>query len=815
MVTSSDPTTAGGPTTAGDSPDAARPRPDHRALFEAAPECCLVLDPDLVIVAVTDAYLAATMTERDALVGRDVFDAFPDNPDDPATEGQRNLRASLERVLREASPDAMPVQKYDVRRPDGTFEERFWSPRNSPVLTGTGAVSYIIHHVEDVTEYLQSRRDPSAQTARVDAVETELVQRAREVADQERRLKEANAQLRALYDRTQDLDRLKSQFFSNVTHELRTPLALILAPIDRVLAELPQDDPHRHDLEVVQRNAHVLLGHVNDLLDTSKLEAAKLGLDYAESELTHLVRLVANSFETLALDRAMTFEIRTPDEPLPAQVDPARLQQVLLNLLSNAFKFTPPNGTVRLELRGSGNGGTEGTAHLEVADSGRGIEAHRRDEIFERFHQLDGSSTRKLGGTGLGLHIARELVELHGGTLGVGDAPEGGALFVVDFPLRAPRGTPVSDSAATVRSPAAPAAPLLDGHAGTVTAPRPRGHALPADAPVVLVVEDNPDMNEFVCDALGPGYRVHAAFDGREGLAQARILRPDLIVCDFMMPGLDGEELVRAVRIEPRLESTPILMLTARNDTAARVAVLHAGANDYLLKPFFEPELQARVENLIKVRKSEDHLRALEMANERDRIARDLHDLVIQRVFAVGMHLSSLQPVVSDETGRRLRQVVEELDNVIKDIRTTIFDLRADESADAGLRSGVLRLTAEAGERLAFQPRVHYEGPVDTLVDQEAGEQLLVVLREALSNVIRHAHASAVDVDVLATPGGDLVLQVFDDGVGPAEGDGAGFGLHNMASRAASLGGTFVIEPRPPRGTKVEWRVPLAAERAR
>lgn len=314
-------------------------------------------------------------------------------------------------------------------------------------------------------------------------------------------------------------------------------------------------------------------------------------------------------------------------------------------------------------------------------------------------------------------------------------------------------------------------------------------------------------MNRFVCDALTTSYRVRSAFDGRQGFELARALRPDLIVCDFMMPEMSGIDLVRAVRAEPRIEATPILILTARNDSEARIDVLREGANDYLLKPFFQPELLARADNLIKVREADEQQLALEMSKEHDRIARDLHDLVIQRVFGVGMRLSSLLPVVPDATAERLRDIVAELDSVISDIRTTIFDLQAGQSVSESLRSSVLQLAADADERLGFHPRVHFEGPVDTFADKDVGEQLLAVLRESLSNVIRHAQASSVDVTLAA--GAELVLVVSDDGVGPGNSRDAGFGLHNMEARAVALGGSFEMRARKPRGTLVEWRVPL------
>jgi signal transduction histidine kinase len=804
--------------------------PDFRALFESAPGLYLVLDPQLVIVAASDAYLAATMTERDDVIGRGLFEVFPDNPDDPSTEAVRNLKASLARVLRERVPDAMSVQKHDVQRPEaegGGFDERFWSPCNSPVLRSDGSIAYVIHQVEDVTDFIrvaqQRERDivgAGPTRAALDAMEADVVRRAREVADASRRLKEAKEELEVRYARSQELDRLKTQFFSNVSHELRTPLALVLGPAERSLARLPAGHPSRHDLEVILRNARVLLRHVNDLLDTSKIEAARLELEYAELDLAYLVRTVANSFETQAVERRIRFIVVTPVAgDVTAQVDPGRVHQVLLNLLSNAFKFTPLGGTIRIELSLLADADV---VHLEVADSGPGISPDRRDEVFERFLQLDGSTTRRMRGTGLGLHIARELVILHGGTISVGDAPEGGAVFAVELPLQAPPGTDVRGGRAAAVAIETPAeAMLFDAHHTATSEAR---HAITdgngagagaasdlADLPVVLVVEDHPDMNRFICDALAPSYRVHAAFDGRHGFEVARAVKPDLIVCDFMMPEMSGDELVRAVRSHPRINSVPILILTARNDTAARIGVLREGANDYLLKPFFQPELRARVDNLVKVKQAEEHLRALDMANERDRIARDLHDLVIQRVFGAGMRLSSLYDAVPAEAAERLRDIVAELDSVISDIRTTIFDLQAHEVVAHGARAGVLQLTGDAADRLGFEPRVHFRGPVDTVIGHETGEQLFAVLRESLSNVIRHADATAVEV-TLSADRGELVLTVGDDGVGPCSAPGSGFGLRNMESRAAALLGTFEVRANDPRGTLVEWRVPVGLD---
>ena len=542
------------------------------------------------------------MSARTDIVGHPIFEVFPDNPDDPNTEGVRNLKASLDRVRRELRDDSMSVQKYDVQRPEaagGGFEERFWSPHNSPILNPDGSLAYIIHQVQDVTDFIRVVREresrPPFEHARLDAMEAEIVRRAREVADAGRALKEANEQLEILYARSQELDRLKTQFFSNVSHELRTPLSLILGPAERLLsdADLPVGDPKRHDLEVILRNAWVLLSHVNDLLDTAKVEAAKLDLAYVELDLARLVRIAANSFETLAVDRAVHFIVVAPEGEVSVEVDAGRVQQVLLNLLSNAFKFTPADGTVRIEMRDVPGGDA---VRVEVADSGPGIAADDREEVFERFHQLKASARGKTGGTGLGLHIARELVLLHGGFIEVDDAPEGGALFVVELPLRAPVGTEVRADGSGMLEDVPPdrvfdtyvaagreRASPRDGFAGA-------GSGTDADEPLVLVVEDNQDMNLFLCEALAPAFRVHAAFDGRQGVHMAKQLKPDLIVCDFMMPELTGDELVRQVagRLDDRVHAR------AHPDGAQRLHRTHQRPSGRCQRLHVEALLQRR-----------------------------------------------------------------------------------------------------------------------------------------------------------------------------------------------------------------------------
>jgi len=430
----------------------------------------------------------------------------------------------------------------------------------------------------------------------------EVASSARLSEERRTQLESKNRELEALYVRLKQAEELRSRFFANVSHELRTPLALILGPVERLLAQPGLESSQRRDLETVARNGQLLLRHVNDLLDTAKLDAGKMEARYAEADLAALVRLSVDYFASLGSERRIALEVDAP-EKLPAQVDVEKLQRVLLNLLSNAFKFTPEGGRVRTTLREEG-----GRAVLTVEDTGPGVRPELREVIFERFRQGDGGDTRRFGGTGLGLAIAKDFVELQGGSIAVDDAPGGGARFTVSLALRPPEGTSVhgSLSGEELSALAAAASPTV---AQLRTPPaEPVAEAAAASSQLALVVEDNPEMRRFITETLSSEFRVMAAADGREGLEQARVLRPDVIITDMMMPVMSGEQLVRAVRSDRTLEQIPVLLLTAKADDELRVRLLSEGAQDYLTKPFVAQELRARARNLASARRTREVL---------------------------------------------------------------------------------------------------------------------------------------------------------------------------------------------------------------
>jgi len=420
----------------------------------------------------------------------------------------------------------------------------------------------------------------------------------------------ALSELKDRNTRLAELDHMKSVFLANISHELRTPLALILGPTEKWLNSADLSEEQHRDLDVVMRNGRSLLKTVNDLLDVSKLEAGKLTPVYARVDLSEIVRLTCSLFDGIAKDAAVDYSVEVP-HALIAQVDPEMIQRVLLNLLSNAFKFGAAGGVISCALESAGH-----NAILQVQDKGPGIPLEMRERIFERFMQVEGEVTRRHSGTGLGLAIAKEFVELHQGSIRETTPVGGGALFLVTLPLKAPREllgaralqelvpTPVSSS-------------VLE----ELRVSKPPIEEVPTDSVkrgTVLVVEDNLEMNQFIVDILRGEYNVISALDGREGLEKTLKHKPDLILSDIMMPEVGGEEMVSEIRRRPELSGIGIILLTAKADDGVRVRLLRAGAQDFVTKPFLREEVKARVQNIMSAKRTRDVLRRELQSSQED-----------------------------------------------------------------------------------------------------------------------------------------------------------------------------------------------------
>ncbi len=396
-----------------------------------------------------------------------------------------------------------------------------------------------------------------------------------------------------------ELDALKSRFFSNISHEFRTPLTLILGPLQKKL-EKAVEPGDKDELSVMQRNAQRLLNLVNQLLDLSRLEAGMLKLKCRCEDLRELVAVIASQFASLEDAKQITFRLRQ-DESIPIWVDSEKFYKILTNLLSNAFKFTPEGGSIEVIVRRGipEESYKEGYAEIVVSDTGPGIPADQIQKVFDRFYQVDSSATREYEGSGIGLALTKELVELHKGDIKVSSVVAGGTSFTIRLPL-----------GKSHLSPGECVEEIIDTEVPFVDSPQPKAASRYRDqnsnsetTSRILIVEDNADLRAYLHSALKDNYHVHEAPNGELGIAIARTEVPDLIISDLMMPKVNGLELCRKLKTEESTSHIPIILLTAKADADARLEGFDVGADDYIPKPFDIRELESRIRNLIAIRK--------------------------------------------------------------------------------------------------------------------------------------------------------------------------------------------------------------------
>jgi signal transduction histidine kinase len=427
------------------------------------------------------------------------------------------------------------------------------------------------------------------------------------------RLEMAGERLREAAEEIQRRERFKSRFFANITHDLKTPLAMILSPLELLIDgdHGPVTEGQRTTLRSIYRSGAQLLKLIGDLLDLSRIEESRLRLRIAEHDLVAYLRGLCAQCGPLVDRKQITLALKVPDEPVRVWMDIDRMERVLVNLLSNAARFTPTGG--RIEV---GVSVADERATVWVQDNGPGFPPEDATRIFERFYQSEADSAgnrQERGGTGIGLALAKELVDLHGGDLHASARPGEGALFVVSLRLgRAHFSEDVLERRSLEREVAAERrdSPLADFTRGIAArddfrlldiAKATERRVVERDQNerehehTVLVVEDTPDVARLVHLTLHETMRVHIAADGAQGLAMAQKLRPDVIVTDLMMPVMDGLEMTRRIREDESLRQIPVVMLTARGDLEDRLAGVETGVNAYLTKPFSTKELLATV----------------------------------------------------------------------------------------------------------------------------------------------------------------------------------------------------------------------------
>ncbi|MEU9173532.1 ATP-binding protein [Streptomyces sp. NPDC048420] len=539
--------------------------PDFRRLFDSNLSPLLVLTPDFVIVEVNRAYLAATHTDR-GIVGRLIFDVFPDNPEDPSADGVANLRRSLETVVASGRTDTMALQRYDIPTgEEGAFAERYWSPVNAPVLDAEGRITHIIHRVEDVTEFVHLRKVGREQQRavadaqmRAEGMEIDLFVRAREIREVNEQLSRANAELDAAGRRLREEQRAKDRFIATLSHELRNPLAAATAATELLALDIPEGHPA---LGVLERQLGTLARMSNDLLDGTRAVTGRLELVREPVDVRAVVEGACADIRGLFAHDGRTLDVRLPDAPLVVDGDRLRLAQVLTNLLSNALKYTRPGGHTEVEL-----GAGSGEARLTVRDDGIGFEPGQAEELFGVFMRAAPAGPDTPEGLGLGLAVARTIAELHHGRIGAhSDGPGKGARFTVTLPT--------TDSTAPPR----PRPPVAR------SAPRQLS---------VLIVEDNVDLAATYHTLLErQGHRVTTVHTGTAAVAATEAQGFDVVLCDLGLPDIDGYTVARSVRTRPDGGRPRLIAVSGFSQGTDRALSRAAGFDAHLTKPLPLTEL--------------------------------------------------------------------------------------------------------------------------------------------------------------------------------------------------------------------------------
>jgi signal transduction histidine kinase/ligand-binding sensor domain-containing protein/DNA-binding response OmpR family regulator len=395
-----------------------------------------------------------------------------------------------------------------------------------------------------------------------------------------------------------EVDEMKSRFFANISHEFRTPLTLILEPVKQI-SEIVEDDKIRSDLQIVHKNANRLLGLVNQLLDISKLESGTMKLQTIYQNIVPLLKALALSFTSYAERKRIALRFNSTEDEILVYLDEEKIEKIVTNVLSNAFKFTPEGGSIEVAVTKD-----DENVNVRISDTGIGIPNDKIPKIFDRFYQVDGSHTREQEGTGIGLSLTKELVELHKGTIKIESEEGKGSTFIVSIPL-GKKHLKTEEICWPGRSEAKVSVlpQEMIYHQDPMAEKPDMGFLTETGKPVLLIVEDNADVRHYIRGNLNKDYGILEAADGDDGWRKAIEQMPDVIVSDVMMPKMDGFRLCDKLKTDERTSHIPVILLTAKALGSDKIEGFQTGADDYIMKPFEQEELKARIGNLIEQRK--------------------------------------------------------------------------------------------------------------------------------------------------------------------------------------------------------------------
>ncbi|MGE5342171.1 MAG: response regulator [Candidatus Omnitrophota bacterium] len=429
-------------------------------------------------------------------------------------------------------------------------------------------------------------------------------ERTQEIQDKSSRLEEQTLQLKSQSEKLKEMDQIKSRFFANISHEFRTPLTLIMSPLEEILSET-RDKKQRETFHVMLRNSRQLLVLINQLLDLARFDSGRMKLRAGFRDIIPFLKGIVSAFSNIAVKNRLELTFRSEIEGVTLYFDSQRLEEVMNNLLINAVKFTPPEGTITVYVFE-----TDGFIHVSIKDTGPGISRERLPHIFDRFsHPETTGGIQK--GTGIGLSLTKEIILLHHGKIDVHSEEGKGTEFVIQLPMGSEHLQPDEIVPSEWTAPPSGESRTLDpgdtadsqGGESLSDSSEPDQEKTEQSGTVVLVVEDHADVRRYIRSALEPDYVVMEAGEGREGIEKAKEVIPDLIISDIMMPDVDGYQLCHELKKDIKTSHIPIILLTAKASEESIIQGLETGADDYVTKPFNTKVLLTRIKNLIDLRR--------------------------------------------------------------------------------------------------------------------------------------------------------------------------------------------------------------------